>query len=84
MRFLVMVLLAVVMGCGDDPAAAEAAEAAAAFIDSAAAGNLEVVKLFVAAGMWVEGRSYGGGVGLLYALAGAVLSDGFGAAGDGP
>ena len=72
MRFLMLVLLAAVMGCGgDDPVSpADAARAelesrgieytAEAFLDAAAEGNLAVVRLVVDAGMSVDATgSYG-------------------------
>ena len=70
MRILMMVLVGLVLGCGDDPLSPqEAARAeldkrgieytADAFVAAAGSGNLEVVRLFLEAGMPVDTDRYG-------------------------
>ena len=72
MRFLLVFLVGLVLGCGDDPLSPEESARAAldkrgivftanAFIGAAAGGNLEVVQLFVEAGMSVDARYQSGG-----------------------
>ena len=87
MRFLLMVLVGLVLGCGDDPVPPADAWADAraeldsrgieytseAFLDSAESGNLAVVKLFVAAGMPVIANDIGWRA-LLYAAYGGHLA----------
>ena len=81
---MVVLVGLVFLGCGDDPVSPVDARAelesrgisytAAAFLDSAYAGNLAVVKLFVQAGMPVDVTNDVGWTALHFAAYGGSLS----------
>ena len=84
MRYLLIVLIGLVLGCGDDGVSSRQAARSelgslgityreAAFVDAAAVGNLAVVELFVVSGMSVNARVDGGSTALHRAASGGHL-----------